>query len=200
MVGAALKLIGEHGMAGLTTAALAKEVGISEANIYRHFENKNEILRETVKRIGEGLRHNVEIAVDSSSTPMDRLRRVFQLHLAYVRQNRGIPRLLFSDEMYSDKGDLKSALLEAITGYLLSLEHMVRECRESGAIKQSVDPKAMAMTFVGMIQVSIIRWILSDFTLSIEDEGGHLWSNYEMCISEPLGRKRKKNIKEDCDG
>jgi len=43
VVEAALKLIGEHGMSALTTAALAKEVGMSEANIYRHFRNKEEI-------------------------------------------------------------------------------------------------------------------------------------------------------------
>jgi len=35
-----------------------------------------------------------------------------------------------------------------------------------------------------MVQVSVIRWILSGFTLSIEEEGLRLWDNYESCIVE----------------
>ncbi|HDH53599.1 MAG TPA: TetR/AcrR family transcriptional regulator, partial [Nitrospirae bacterium] len=44
IVQAALRIIGSRGVGALTTAAIAKEVGISEANLYRHFENKEEIL------------------------------------------------------------------------------------------------------------------------------------------------------------
>lgn len=199
-MGAALKLISQYGMDGLTTAALAKEVGISEANIYRHFQNKKEILSETVKRIGEGLRHNVEIAMDSSPDPVERLRHTFQLHLKYLDQNRGIPLLLFSDAVHTDKGGLKAGFLEAISDYLLSLEVMVREGRERGAIKESVDPKAVALTLLGIIQVSVIRWILSDFRLSVEQEGLRLWNNYKMCIAEPSGIMTQKDLKEGSDG
>jgi AcrR family transcriptional regulator len=184
VVTAVLKLIGEYGMAKLTTAAIAKEVGISEANIYRHFHNKQEILSETVYRIGDGLMRNVEIAMKSSSAPIDRLRQVFQLHLQYVGQNRGIPRLLFSDDIHADNADLKSKLLEIISGYVLSLEDIIKEGKKNGSIKQYVDPKAAALTFIGMVQVSIIRWILSDFKLVIEDEGLALWNYFEMCITE----------------
>ncbi|WP_028895688.1 TetR/AcrR family transcriptional regulator [Syntrophorhabdus aromaticivorans] len=59
VVNAVLELIGRNGVTGLSTAAIAKEVGMSEANLYRHFQNKQEILAETVKRIGEELRENV---------------------------------------------------------------------------------------------------------------------------------------------
>jgi len=170
VVTATLKLIGEYGITALTTAAIAKEVGMSEANIYRHFQNKKEILSETIKRIGEGLMRNVEIAVESASAPIDRLRRIFRLHLHYVGQNPGIPRLLFSDDIHSNNTDLKPGLLEIISGYVLSLENLVAEGKKDGSLRQHLDPKAAALTFIGMVQVSIIRWILSDFKLSIEDE------------------------------
>lgn len=51
-------------MGNLTVAAIAHEVGMSEANLYRHFVDKQEILLETVERIGEGLRGNLEKAFE----------------------------------------------------------------------------------------------------------------------------------------
>jgi len=183
IVTAVLKLIGRYGMSGLTTAAIAKEMGFSEANIYRHFHNKQEILSETIKRIGEGLKHNVEVAVESTARPLDCLRQVFLLHLHYVEQSPGIPRLLFSDDIHANNSEIKPRLLEIVAAYVTSLEGIVREGIADGEIRESVDARATALTFVGMIQVSIIRWILSDFTLSIENEGLSLWDNYAACIS-----------------
>lgn len=186
MVTAALKLIGDYGMGGLTTSALAKEVGISEANIYRHFHNKQEILSETIRRIGEGLKHNVEIAMKSPSTPLERLRQIIRLHLHYVQQNPGIPRLLFSDDIHANNSGVKPRLLEIVADYATSLEAIVREGITNGEIRKSLDPRATALTLIGMIQVSIIRWILSDFKLSVENEGLSLWDNYVACISKSV--------------
>lgn len=190
VVEAVLKLIAQHGMGGLTTASIAREVGISEANIYRHFQNKHEVLAETIKRIGEGLRSNVQIGLASASDPLDRLKTIFRLHLEFVSRNPGIPRLLFSDDVHANGSDMKPLLLEMISSYATSLEDIIREAIKNGGIRQSVDPKATVLTFIGMIQVSIIRWILSDFTFTIEDEGMALWNNFEACIKNPVKKKR----------
>jgi len=182
VVGAVLKIIGNHGMAGLTTSALAKEVGMSEANLYRHFKNKQEILLETVTQIGERLRQNLDTVMKSCSSPADLLRQIFQLHLRYVGQNKGIPRLVFSDEIHAGNPELKLRLLETISFYTESLEEFIKAGKKDGSLKQSIDPKATALTMIGIIQVSILRWALSGFTLSIEEEGLNLWNNLEACI------------------
>ena len=42
------RIIGKRGVSGLT-AAIAREVGLSEASLYRHFKNKDEIFYATVE-------------------------------------------------------------------------------------------------------------------------------------------------------
>ncbi len=44
----AIKLIADKGIQNLTTKNLAKEIGISEPAIYRHFSNKLEILKAVI--------------------------------------------------------------------------------------------------------------------------------------------------------
>ena len=48
---AALEVISSEGVQGLTTANIARRAGISEANLYRHFENKEAILKDLVERV-----------------------------------------------------------------------------------------------------------------------------------------------------
>jgi TetR/AcrR family transcriptional regulator, fatty acid metabolism regulator protein len=179
---AALKVIGKSGMTGLTTAALAKEAGMSEANLYRHFANKQEIISETLKKIQDGLRGNVEAVMMSTSAPVQRLREIFRLHLRFVAGNEGIPRLVFSDEIHASEPGLRSRLFETISSYAAALERIVEQGKREGTIKSAVDPRATALTFIGMIQVTILRTVLSGFALSMEDEGLELWKNFESCI------------------
>src|SRR3972149_611636 len=95
---AALKIIASQGINGLTTAAISKEVGTSEANLYRHFKNKEEILYEMVKSIDSELNKNFENIFKTPGTPLLNLERVFIRHLDYIEKNEGIPRLIFSDD------------------------------------------------------------------------------------------------------
>ena len=44
----AIKLIADKGIQNLTTKNLAKEIGISEPAIYRHFSSKLEILKAVI--------------------------------------------------------------------------------------------------------------------------------------------------------
>jgi len=48
----AIDIIGDTGVSGLTTARLAKRLGMSEPNLYRHFNNKEAILSAVIDDIG----------------------------------------------------------------------------------------------------------------------------------------------------
>ena len=100
VVRSALKIISERGARNLATAAIAHEVGMSEANLYRHFVNKKEILLKIVKEIGSALEKNLEKVFQSSETPFENLRRIFSLQLTFIEKNEGIPRPIFSEEIH----------------------------------------------------------------------------------------------------
>jgi TetR/AcrR family transcriptional regulator, fatty acid metabolism regulator protein len=184
VTGATLKIISERGLGGLTTAALANEVGMSEANLYRHFANKEEILSETVERIGEGLRQNLEKVFQMTDPPLARLKKIFMLHLDFIEKNNGIPRLVFSEELHGGNVELKTKMLNIINSYSSRLEAIIKEGQKAGSVRQDIDPSASALTIIGMVQVTILRWLLSGFSFSPSSEGKKLWKNFEICITK----------------
>lgn len=189
VVNATLKIISERGVGNLTTAAIAHEVGMSEANLYRHFASKEEILLETVKIIGSGLEQNVEKVFQSSGTPLEHLRNIFALHLTFIEKNEGIPRLIFSEEIHGGNSHLKTIILNTITTYSGKLESLIKEGQAAGVLKKDISGISTSLTIIGMLQVTILRWSLSGFSFSLTEEGLKLWRNFEQCIKTKIKEK-----------
>ncbi|HMK43228.1 MAG TPA: TetR/AcrR family transcriptional regulator [Dissulfurispiraceae bacterium] len=181
---ATLALIARKGVSGLTMSALAREVGVSEATLYRHFKNKEDILFATISGIGEGLRSNLEQVFKESdtATPLEQLKIIFMNHLGHLEKNTGIPRLVFSEEVHVINKRLKERLSTSIRNFGMVVEAIILDGQEDGSIKSSLDGRASAFSFIGMIQVSVFRWSLSDFSYSLLDEGQKLWENFERLI------------------
>lgn len=179
---AALRIIARQGVRALTTSAIAQEVGISEANLYRHFRNKDEILSEMVDMIGEGLRKNFESVFKTDATPISKLKKVFRLHLDYIEKNEGIPRLGFSEDMHWGNRELGERLLRNIERYADELEKLMREGQKTGALKRELEPRTAALMLIGMVQVVTFRWSLSGFSFPLVAEGMKMWENFESCV------------------
>ena len=183
IVQAALKIIGKKGVSGLTTAAIAREVGLSEASLYRHFKNKDEILYATGKGIGEALKKNIEIAFRTAAPPLKKLMHAFLLHLEYIENNEGIPRLSFSEELHIGNEQLQKEFLKNISVYSSGLASLIREGQRSGAIRKDIDARSSAAMMIGMVLVTVMKWSLSGFSFSLKSEGMKLWKNFEKCIA-----------------
>lgn len=86
---AAIKLVAKHGFTETTFKMLADELGSSEAEVLRHFPNKNALMHEMVQTI---IRHNHAV-VDGLSRSGDdagyRLLRHCVGNVAWAVRNRG---------------------------------------------------------------------------------------------------------------
>jgi len=179
---AALVIVGRDGVKGLTTAAIAKEVGISEAALYRHFKNKDDILLETIEKIGSGLREKMQAVMSSPVPCIEKLKDNFLLNLEHIEANVGIPRLVFSDQIHLDNDLLRERMLNNINNHMTRLAEMIKQCQKDGTVRDDVDPKNSALMLLGMIQTLAMKWSLTGCSFKLKEAGLELWNNYEQCI------------------
>jgi|AMWB02.1.fsa_nt_gi AcrR family transcriptional regulator len=179
---AALRMIGEKGIHGATTAGIAAEVGISEGTIYRHFKGKEDILRSVIGRIGEDLLQ-ILVKVQGRADPLERLGELFRRHLAYAANNRGIPRTIFSEEVMVTNDVLRDDIRDKLASYLAGVRETIAEGQKTGRVRGDIDPAALTTMFIGTINFTIVRWVLSGFVLDMGKEGVTLWENFARSVA-----------------
>lgn len=188
ITGAALRIIGEKGIHGVTTAGIAAEVGISEGNIYRHFKDKDEIVRSLIDKIGEDLLHFLDSVKDISS-PLEKLGEIFRRHLDYAKNNRGVPRIVFSEDVMGNNEALGDEVRKRMTSYFSGVRETFAEGQGKGCVRRDLDPAALATMFIGTINFTIIRWVLSGFLLDMEQESAMLWENFARSVADEPGSR-----------
>jgi AcrR family transcriptional regulator len=93
---AALKVIAGRGLARFTSLAIAREVGVSDAALFRHFASKQAIVLAVIDRVEEILFKDFPPA---DPDPIARLGAFFSRRIAVIREHPGVARLLGSEQL-----------------------------------------------------------------------------------------------------
>ena len=181
IVQASLAVIAKKGVGGLTTAALATEAGVSEANLYRHFRNKEDIFFATLAYVKEKIATNMEGSLEGADAPVKKMKRFYDLQLQLMGKNSGILRFMFSDELHISE-ELRERLLETMYAFSATLAAFIKDAQKAGAFRSDLDARTTSLMFIGMVQGLMFRWSLSGFSFSLVSEGRKLWKNFEKCI------------------
>lgn len=179
---AALQVIGRKGINGATTAEIATEVGISEGNLYRHFRNKEDIIKSVIDKIGSDLASLLD-AVAGIADPVKKLEEIFKRHLSYIEEHVGIPRTIFSEEVLVLNDNLRAKVRHNLSRYSLGIGAIIAQGQEAGTISQKLDPDAVTSMFIGTINFTAIRWVMNDFSPSLTAEVEKLWKTFETAVA-----------------
>lgn len=177
-----ITVIGEAGVSGLTTARLAERLGMTESNLYRHFNSKEAILSAVIDEIGKLLMDKAARLAGEPRTPEEKLRLIMASHIGEVEKRSGLPRLVFSEDIHVKYPALRKKLAERISGYLSTIESVVDEGRVDGAFRSEINSKETARSYLGMMQFAAMRWSLGGFSFSLKGEGRRLWANFYRMI------------------
>lgn len=99
---AVLSIIYREGLKNVSTKNLAKEVGISEGTIFRHFHSKSDIMMGIIDDVSERLIEELKrIALGKKPAP-ERLFDLLCKTVTFLVENKGITILLFSEASYAN--------------------------------------------------------------------------------------------------
>ena len=83
----------------ITTAALAKEVGVSEAALYRHFPSKAKMIDGLLDFAEQSVFTRITAVLEAEQEIEPRCYQIVHLLLAFVEKNPGFARLLAGDAL-----------------------------------------------------------------------------------------------------
>ncbi|MCF7890511.1 TetR/AcrR family transcriptional regulator [Candidatus Bipolaricaulota bacterium] len=181
IIEATLELLAESGTQNLTTAHIAKRVGISEAALYRHFDGKYDIISSSIEFVGKRMRSELA-KIPSEKSIRKKLKRLFFRHLEYIEEHPGNARLLFSDDIHFDDEQLRGLLRGVVEERKRFIQNIVEEGQSQGEIKSDVASEGIALMFIGLIQIKVLIWSLSGREGSLTRDSEELWNVFSRSV------------------
>ena len=86
----------------ITTAALAAEVGVSEAALYRHFPSKAKMIEGLITFAEDALFSRITLILNEQQDAKARCRNIIFLLLSFVERNPGFGRLFVGDALQGE--------------------------------------------------------------------------------------------------
>jgi len=152
-----------HPGSRITTAALAAQVGVSEAALYRHFPSKAKMLEGLIEFIEDALFTRITRILSEEPTAERRCRSILWLLLSFAERNPGLSRLLVGDALQGETERLRGRIRQLFDRLETQLRLILREW----AIGQVPAPKlggtAGANLLLATAEGRINQFIRSEF-------------------------------------
>ena len=148
----------------ITTAQLARAVGVSEAALYRHFPSKAKMFEGLLEFIEETLftRINKIIAEESRAEP--RVQNILFLLLGFADKNPGMARLLYGDVLVGETERLRKRVAQIFDRIETQLKQILREAEARENLRVPVGDTAALL--LAVIEGAITRFVRSEFKSS----------------------------------
>jgi len=187
IVDAARKLIVKYGSEHVTIRKIAKEVGVTEGAIYRHFPSKKSIMSLMADHIADNLLGDISKAKDMASTRLETLDLTMKNHLSAIEQRRGLSFRVIAEIITQGDKQLNKKVAETIDNYIDALRDLLAQGVASREIREGVDLHRAAQLLFGMIQGLVTIWTLNDRNFNLVERYQELWKLFLCVITEKAG-------------
>lgn len=150
---------------------IARHMDLAPSALYRHFKNRDAILSAVLEHIRTKLYANLENARQKTDNGIERLEELLFRHGRLISQGQGIPKIIFSDELWGQKRERRQKMYRIVTGYLAEIEDIVREGQRKKHIREGIEAQTVARMFFGIVQPAALLWHMSEGSFDIE---GHI--------------------------
>ena len=150
--------------ARITTAGLAKSVGVTEAALYRHFPSKRKMFEALIEFAEEAVFSRCQVILQEQEDVRVRLQQLVHLVLVFAERNPGLCCVLTGDALMGENDTLRKRASQ----FFERLETQVRQTLKEGDIRQGLRPRTSAARGADFVLVfvegRIQRFVRSSFS------------------------------------
>ena len=167
----------------ITTAALAREVGVSEAALYRHFPSKARMFEGLIKFIEDTLFARITRIINEEERAEIRCQKILLLLLTFCDKNPGMTRLLTGDALAGETERLRVA--QFFSRLEAQLKQVLREAQIRENLKTTISPAVLANLLLASIEGRLVQFVRSEFKVSPLDNWEIQWDFLSKNLLEP---------------
>ncbi len=171
---AALDLAYLHGPAAVSTGMIAKQIGLSQPAIYKHFKRKEDIWRAVASRLALQIEQNIAQSFGEDLPASDRLRKLVRAHLAFLGKNPALPEIMAMRADADAQNSFQDTIQAAMRGFHRALTRHVELGQKQNHYRKNIIATDAATLVLGLVQSLVLRSLISRDLEILNNDGERL--------------------------
>jgi len=166
-------LLEDKEFVSITTAEIAKTAGVTEALIYKYFQDKRDLLHQVLAEYLGFMIARAEADVRGIKGALHQLRKLIWSHVNMYADNRVFAKILllevrnYPDYFCSDAYEM----VKHYTSFLLAL---IEKGVEEGSIRNDIPANVIRRTILGAIEHACLPATIFNHTIQTDEVSDHL--------------------------
>lgn len=159
----------------ITTAGLARAVGVSEAALYRHFPSKAKMFEGLIEFIEESIFSLINRILKEEESSVKRCENILSLLLGFSERNPGLTRILTGDVLTGETERLRQRVSQFFERLETQIKQVLREGEMNKELSLTTPVQAHANLLLSVVEGRIIQYVRSGFKRSPIEHWNNQW-------------------------
>ncbi|MCK4864129.1 MAG: nucleoid occlusion factor SlmA [Gammaproteobacteria bacterium] len=160
----------------ITTAGLARAVGVSEAALYRHFPSKAKMFEGLIEFIEESIFSLINRILKEEESAIKRCENILSLLLGFSERNPGLTRILTGDVLTGETERLRLRVSQFFERLETQIKQVLREGEMNKELTLTAPVQAQANLLLAVVEGRIIQFVRSGFKRSPIEHWNSQWA------------------------
>jgi TetR/AcrR family transcriptional regulator len=148
----------------ITTAVLARSVGVSEAALYRHFASKARMFEGLIEFAEETVFSRVNKILTDEKGTQPRCGKLLYLMLGFAERNPGITRVLLGDALVGERERLRDRVERFFDRLDTQLRQVLREAELRGDARLRISAESAASLLTTYVEGRLHEFLRTRFS------------------------------------
>lgn len=177
----AMKIIHEEGIHSLTLRRVAEGLGISEAALFRHFKDKEEMIDLLASTVFD---HYVVREPNGHADVEAGLLRLMTDQFSSFQRTPEATSVLFQEEIFREYPAVKARFDKRRHQRADRIARVVRDAQAKHQVANAVDPDVFALIYMGAMRTAVLEWRSEGCTSDLVSKAGTLHSHLIRILRE----------------
>ena len=180
----AIALIAREGYKNLTIKKLASELNLSEAALYRHFVNKEDLLLSIMHYFEDISRNVLQELQKTKLNSLEKVHFFIMNRYELFTSNPDLAQVMFSDELFYYDPVFFKQYQKISSNHREVLLNFIEEAQKEGFIQSGINSEQIFTILIGSMRFLITQWNLSGRKFDLGKEGDSLFQTIKNLIAE----------------
>jgi AcrR family transcriptional regulator len=181
IINASLEIIAESGIQSLTIKNISKKIGLVESAIYRHYENKTQILIAVLDSISEQPKSN---EIKETDSVFGILEKKLGHHFRTFNEKSVLVSVVFAEDLFQNEPTLVEKTRLKVEKSISDLSALIQKGQQSGEIRSDINPETVSVMINGSVRMLVKQWKMAEYSFDLIQRGKDLISSFKVILKK----------------